>query len=337
VAAGLSSGHRGSDRESRVSRTSFASLHPDAGAAARGWVTVPGIDPRWEVPAFVIRGTEPGPTLVVVGGIHAAEYCSIEAAIRLGRTTDPSGLAGTLIVVPLVNMPGFYERSLYINPRDGRNINRSFPGKPDGSPAERLTNFLTTELIEGSDAFLDIHGGDMVEALIPFTIYRETGDSAIDKQSRALAEAYDLDYVLATPADAVPGASYAAAAALMIPAIIAEVGQQGIYEQESVARHLRGLHNVLVHLKMRPGAEERLVTPQVLNRFVWMYTSRSVTYHPRVHVGEEVEKGQLVAELRDEFGETVEALHAPATGRVLFLVTSLAVRKGDPLLAIGAL
>jgi predicted deacylase len=284
----------------------------------------------------VIRGTEPGPTLVVVAGIHAAEYCSIEAAIRLGRTTDPHGLAGTLIVVPLVNMPGFYERSLYVNPRDGRNINRSFPGKRDGSPAEALTNFLITELIEGADVFVDLHGGDMVESLIPFTIYRETGDPAVDARSRALAEAFDLDYMLATPADAVPGASYAAAAALKIPAIIAEVGQQGIYEQESVARHLRGLHNVLVHLKMRPGAEERLHTPQSLKRFVWLYTSVSATYHPRVQVGEEVREGELVAELRDVFGETVEALHAPATGTVLFLVTSLAVKKGDPLLAIGA-
>jgi predicted deacylase len=320
-----------------VSRTSFGLLNPQPGAAAQGWVAVPGIDPPWEFPAFVIQGIEPGPTLVVVGGIHAAEYCSIEAAIRLGRTANPKALAGTLIVVPLVNMPGFYERSLYVNPRDGRNINRSFPGKTDGSPAERLTNFLTTELIEGSDAFLDLHGGDMVEALIPFTIYRETGEHAIDAQSHALAEAYDLDYMLATPADAVPGASYAAAAALKIPAIIAEVGQQGIYEQESVARHLRGLRNVLIHMKMQPGAEEHLVTPRMLKRFVWMYTSRSATYHPSVRVGEHVEEGQPVAELRDEFGETVEALHAPATGAVLFLVTSLAVRKGDPLLAIGAL
>jgi predicted deacylase len=320
-----------------VSRTSFASLKPEPGAAARGWVTVPGIDPPWEIPAVVIRGTEPGPTLVVFGGVHAAEYCSIEAAIRLGRRTDPNGLAGTLIVVPLVNMPGFYERSLYINPRDGRNINRCFPGKADGTPAERVTNFLVTELIEGADVFLDLHGGDMVESLIPFSIYRETGDPAIDARSRALAEAYDLDYMLATPADAVPGASYAAAAALKIPAIIAEVGQQGIYEQESVARHLRGLGNVLVQLKMRPGTDERRLTPQLLKRFVWIYTKRSATYHPRVRVGEQVQEGQLVAELRDVFGETVEALHAPATGAVLFLVTSLAVREGDPLLAIGAL
>ena len=286
---------------------------------------------------MVIRGARPGPALVVVGGIHAAEYCSIEAAVRLGRTTDPDDFAGTLIVVPVVNMPGFYERSLYTNPRDGRNINRSFPGKTDGSVAERVTNFLVSQLIEGADAFLDLHGGDLVESLIPFTIYRETGNAAVDSSSRALADAYDLDYVLATPADAVPGASYAAAAALGIPAIIAEVGQQGIYEQESVARHLQGLHNVLVHLKMRAGAEQRSHTPRVLKRFVWMYTSQSAAFHPQERVGEHVEKGQLVAELRDLFGETVEELKAPAAGTVLFLVTALAVRKGDPLLAIGAL
>jgi predicted deacylase len=297
---------------------------------------VPGVDPPWDLPAVVIRGTKPGPTLAVVAGIHAAEYCSIEAAIRLGRTAETSGLAGTLVIAPLVNTPGFYERSLYVNPRDGLNINRNFPGKADGSPAERVTHFLTEELIEGADAFVDLHGGDMVESLIPFTIYRETGDAGIDARSRALADAFDLDYVLATPADAVPGASYAAAAALKIPAIIAEVGQQGIYEQESVARHLRGLHNVLVNLGMRSGAEDRRSKPTTLKRFVWMYTSESATYHPRVRIGEQVREGQVVAELRDVFGETIEELKAPATGAVLFVVTSLAVRKGDPLLAIGA-
>lgn len=319
-----------------MSRTSFASLEPAKGATAHGFVTVPGIDPAWELPAFVIRGELAGPTLAVTGGVHAAEYCSIEAAIRLGRTTEPKGLRGTVIVVPLVNTPGFYERSLYLNPRDGKNINRSFPGRSDGSAAERVTEFLTRELIEGSDAYLDLHGGDMVEALVPFSIYRETGKPEVDSKSRALAEAYDLDYVLATPADAVPGSSYAAAAALAIPAIIAEVGQQGIYEQESVQRHMAGLRNVLVQMKMIDGAEERRITPRNLKRFVWLYTSVSATYHPGVRVGEEVREGQVVAELRDVFGETVEVFKAPASGRVLFLVTSLAVRKGDPLLAIGA-
>ena len=184
---------------------------------------------------------------------------------------------------------------------------------------------------------LGLHGGDLVESLIPFTIYRETGDPAIDARSRELADAYDLDYVLATPADAVPGASYAAAAALKIPAIIAEVGQQGIYEQDSVARHLRGLHNVLVNLEMQAGREERRHTPQLLKRFVWMYSSTAATYHPLVRVGEQVQEGRPVGELRDVFGDTVEKLDAPASGTVLFLVTSLAVRKGDPLLAIGAI
>jgi uncharacterized protein len=319
-----------------MSRNSLVSLRPEVGGSARGWVAVPGIDPPWELPATVIRGATPGPTLAVVAGIHAAEYCSIEAAIRLGRMTDPRGLAGTLVILPLVNTPGFYERSLYINPRDGRNINRSFPGNANGSPAERVTHFLMTELIEGSDAFLDLHGGDLVESLVPFTVYCETGDLAVDARSRELADAYDLAYVLATPADGIPGSSYSAAAALKIPAIIAEVGQQGIYEQDSVKAHLRGLRNVLVNLKMLDGTEERRNTPQRLKRSAWMYASTAATYHPVVRVGEHVQEGSFIGHLRDVFGETVEELHAPATGTVLFLVTSLAVRRGDPLLAIGA-
>ena len=317
-----------------MSRTQFGGLAPEAGRRAQGWVRVPGVEPPWELPSFVIRGRE-GPTLVVTGGIHAAEYPGIASATRLARDVDPARLRGTLIVVSPVNTPGFYERSMYTNPVDGKNINRTFPGDTAGSAAQRVTHFLTTELITGADAYVDLHGGDLVEALVPFAIYQQTGHGDIDGRARALADAYGLDYVLAAPADALRGTSYSAAARLGVPSIIAEVGQQGIYDQQSVERHLAGLRNVLVHLRMLEGRPAAVTRAQRLSRFAWMYADMSATYHPVVAAGEVVQEGQRIAELRDIFGETVQVLHAPASGPVLFLVTALAVKKGDPLVGIG--
>src|SRR5437667_971 len=234
-----------------------------------------------------------------------------------------------------VNSPGFYERSMYTNPVDGKNINRTFPGDPAGSAAQRVTHFLTTELITGADAYVDLHGGDLIEALVPFAIYQQTGRADVDGRAQELADAYGLEYVLAAPADALRGTSYSAAARLGVPSIIAEVGQQGIYDQDSVERHLAGLRNVLVHLRMLEGRPSPVTRPQRLSRFAWMYADATATYHPVVAAGQVVTEGQSIGALRDIFGETVQELRAPAGGLVLFLVTALAVKKGDPLIGIG--
>ncbi len=318
-----------------MSRTGFASLEAQPGRRVQGWVRVPGVEPAWELPVVVCRGRQTGPTLAVTAGIHAAEYPGIASAVRLARDTDPSQLRGTLIVVPLVNSPGFYERSMYTNPRDGKNINRTFPGDAHGTAAQQVTHFLTTELIAGADAYIDLHGGDLIEGLVPFAIYQRTGRADVDAASQALADAYGLDYVLAAPPDAVPGSSYTAAARLGIPAIIAEVGQQGIYDQGSVNRHVTGLRNVLRHLRMLDGQPAPVTRPARLSRFVWMYADSAATYHPVVAAGDIVKHDQVIGELRDIFGEVVQTLRAPAGGPVLFLVTALAVRKGDPLIGIG--
>ncbi len=318
-----------------MSRTGFASLAAEPGQRVQGWVRVPGTEPAWELPAVVCRGRRPGPTLAVTAGIHAAEYPGIASAVRLARDTDPSQLRGTLIVVPLVNSPGFYERSMYTNPRDGKNINRTFPGDAAGTAAQQVTHFLTTELIAGADAYIDLHGGDLIEGLVPFAIYQRTGRAEVDATSQALADAYGLDYVLAAPPDAVPGSSYTAAARLGVPAIIAEVGQQGIYDQGSVIRHLTGLRSVLQQLRMLEGQPTPVTKPARLSRFVWMYADTAATYHPVVAAGDIVKQGQVIGELRDVFGEVLQTMRAPAGGPVLFLVTALAVRKGDPLIGIG--
>lgn len=319
-----------------MSIDSFGSLRPGPGEAARGWVAVPGVDPPWEIPAFVVRGTEPGPTLAVTAGMHAAEYPPIDAVARLCRTADPNAIHGTLIGIPLVNVPGFYERSLYVNPRDGKNVNRVFPGAADGSASERVARFLTDELFAGADAHVDVHAGDLVEALVPFTLYARTGDAALDDRSRAMAAAYGAPYMLGTNVDAVPGAAYAAAASLGVPAMIAEAGQQGIFDRASVERHVSGLRRVMSVAGLVDGdAEPPGGPPREMREFAWLRTDVSATYHPNVAVGDQVEEGQVIGELRDLFGETIRELPSPGSGVVLFLVTSLAVREGDPLLGVG--
>ena len=319
-----------------MSRAGIAHLNPAPGEVARGMVRVPGLEPPWEMPAFVVRGRAAGPTLAVSAGIHAAEYPPIEAATRLARELDPGRLAGTVIVVPLVNTPGFFVRSIYVNPRDGRNLNRSFPGSPDGSASERVAHFLLEQVIVGCDAYVDLHCGDMIEALVPFAGYHLTGREEVDRASRSLSEAFGIEHVIAGRSVDLPGTAYANAALRGVPALLAEVGQQGVYEQRSVERLLEGVRAVLAHLGMLPGVPPPGRGPRrEFSRFSWLYADASGTFHPSIAVGEEVSEGQPVGEIRDLFGEPLRRLRAPASGPVLFLVTSLAINHGDPLLGVA--
>ncbi len=318
-----------------MSVSRFAQLAPEPGSVARGWVKVPRVEPAWELPAVVVRGALEGPTLAVTSGMHAAEYVPIEAVTRLTRWLDPARLRGTLAAVLVVNTPGFYERSIYVNPRDGRNLNRSFPGHPDGDPAERVANFLLEELIAPADAYVDAHCGDLIEALSPFTLWTRAGDVEVAERSRRMAHAYGFEHSLGVEPDSVPGAAYASGALRGVPGIIAEIGQQGVVDEASVGRHLRGLQNVLAHLGMIDPLGPPPPPPLEMDQMVWTRTDISATYHPRVVVGEDVEEGQVVGELRDVFGETLRTIRAQASGVVVFLVTSLAVKAGDPLLGLG--
>src|SRR5437773_4740199 len=165
---------------------------PSAGERISGRFTFRGDAglEKYEWPYIVVRGPRDGPTVLITAGIHAAEYTGIEAAIRLGRTISPEAVRGTIIIIPVLNRPGFYERSIYVNPEDNDNLNRLFPGKADGTWGERFAHRLLTEIVVRCDNAIDLHAGDMIEDLTPFVIYRQTGDAALDARITTMANAY---------------------------------------------------------------------------------------------------------------------------------------------------
>jgi len=109
---------------------------PPAGERATGTFTFAGDAglAKYDWPYVAIAGLMAGPTVLITAGIHAAEYTGIEAAIRLGRTISPEAVRGTIIIIPLLNRPGFYERSIYVNPEDNDNLNHQQVRQRDRSP-----------------------------------------------------------------------------------------------------------------------------------------------------------------------------------------------------------
>jgi len=305
------------------------------GQTARGFLTTDiGRGATVRMPVVVINGKADGPVFAVTAGVHGAEYPGIEAAIRLSRTLDPDLVRGAVIVVPVVSVPAYQRRAIYVNPLDGINFNRVCPGNPVGTITEIMADLLFKNVIAQADYYMDLHGGDMIEALIPFTLYYRSGNERVDAASRALAEAYGIPIILGTTV--LRGGTYGAAAAMGKPAVLTEAGGQGILDEPSTQTHVRGVLNVLKRFGGLPGAPEAGPPPVYYSKFVWLAAEQDCVYYPKVTVGQQVKEGELIAEFTDLFGEKIGDLKSPAMGPVLFLVTSPAINKNDPLMAIGA-
>jgi predicted deacylase len=313
---------------------------PPAGERATGTFTFAGDEglAKYTWPYIAIAGLMAGPTVLITAGIHAAEYTGIEAAIRLGRTIAPESVRGTILIIPLLNRPGFYERSIYVNPEDNDNLNRLFPGKPDGTWGERFAHRLLTEIIVKCDNAIDLHAGDLIEDLVPFVIYRQTQNAALDGRIEAMANAYGARWAVRTaPTGERPGTLMAVAALNGVAAMLAESGGRGQLVEEDVARHVTGVTNILRAIGAISGRPEQVAPPTIVKTFEWLRSPVEGIFHCYVRVDQVVKARELVGEMTDLFGEPIAALTAPVSGVVLFAVTSPAIKKGGLLLGIGAL
>ena len=283
---------------------------------------------------FEATGGGDGPRVCLLAGVHGCEYSSIAALIRFMRDLDAAELSGTILAVPVVSPTSFAARSAFVVPEDGRNLNRSFPGDPDGSFTEVLAHHVFSEFVTGSDLLIDLHGGDLVEALEPFALY---DDSPVGDTAGRLARAYGLPYVVCDTADTLGGTSSAAAAAAGIPGFTAEAGGRGLLEPAEVERHLRGLRNSLRAAGVLEGEPEPPPAgQQLVQRFLWLRTPVAGWWQPAVDVGGTVAAGDQLGTILDGFGDILGAVTAPEPGTLLFLTSSPAVGADGLLVGLGA-
>jgi uncharacterized protein len=287
----------------------------------------------FKLPMFLINGSQEGATLVVTGGIHAAEYASIAAALEVGQNLQPESLSGQVIVIPVVNMPGFSARSIYVCPLDGINLNRVFPGKPNGGASEQIAHWVFENAIKQGDCYVDLHGGDLVEALTPFTIFHRTGNLKVDDASLEYARVFGIQYLVASESI---GSTFSAACEAGVPGILTEAGGQGIWHRSDVNLHVDGLNRLMRHLGMLAGGALPRKETQVLEKFIWLRSEFDGFYYPEVQIANKVSQGQKLGKITDFQGNVLQTVIAPESGTVLFLVSSLAINKNDPLISIGA-
>jgi uncharacterized protein len=314
----------------------------ERGHRANGFIEVPaGSDAAARIPVVVLQGAWPGPVFAIVTGAHGTEYASIIAVQRLIERLDPAEVSGTVILVPLVNVPSFEHKVPHVNPVDGKSMNRFYPGRADGTQTERAAHAITREIVDRCDYLIDLHGGDVDENLRPYSYWTRTGNEKLDAVSRDMVLAFGLDHIIIStdrPRD--PAASRyldTTASTRGKPAIAAEAGRAGTVEPEDVESLVRGCQSVLRLFKIIPGSPSRIDHP------VWFESVKSVTsehagiFYPLAHSGHYVEAGEKIGYVTDYFGTVVSEPRAPASGVVLYICAVPSMRKGDTVANIGVL
>ena len=313
---------------------------PEPGIVRRGQLRFshPALD-GWSWPYTVVRGAQDGRRLALISGVHPTEYPAIEANVRLMRSLDPADITGTVVSLPLINVPAFLSRTPFVSPIDQKNPNRAFPGDPAGTFTDVLTDAIFRAVIAPSDALVDLHGGDMVEDLIPFSIYSVSGDEAVDRASADLGRAFGLPYLVASrpqPGAGLGGTTTQAAGAAGVPGVLAEAGGRGLLTEPETQLLFDGTMRVLRHLGMLPGGPPSPQDVTEVTAFTWLRSPAEGLWYPAVAAGDEVREGQTIGSIHDLFGEPLADIPAPHGGVVLFVTSSPAMPNDGLVMAIGA-
>ena len=278
------------------------------------------------LPVAVLHGRKEGPRLFVTAGIHGDELNGTEIARALLQKIDVTKLAGTLLVLPVVNVVGFIHGSRYLP--DRRDLNRQFPGSTKGSLASQLANLVMREVVARCTHGIDLHGGTHHRTNLP----QARGDMG-NTASRTLCEAFGAP--IALHAKHRSGSLRWAASREGIPVVVYEGGEPHRFEERAIAVGLNGTLRVMRHLGMRKTAPKRRQPQLVSLKSSWMRASVSGIARLRVTAGDRVEKKQVLAEIGNALGQRQSIERASKAGVVIGHTLNPIVSRGDAMVHIA--
>ena len=310
------------------------------GQKATGAIEVPaGSDAALSIPVAVFHGARPGLVLALLAGAHGTEYTSIIALEKLIAILNPAEISGTVIIVPLINIPSFEQKMPHLNPVDRKSMNRWYPGKMDGTQTDRASFLITKQVVDQCDHLIDLHGGDLDESLRPYSYWTKTGNEKQDQISREMVLAFGLDHIIIStdrPKD--PQASRYlenTATTRGKPSITAEAGHAGTVEPDDLNALINGCLNVMRYLKMLPGAPAVIEHPVWIEKVVTLASEQTGMFYPLVKRGTYVEQGMKIGYVTDYLGKVIFEARAPASGVVLYICAVPSMTKGATIANVG--
>jgi predicted deacylase len=283
------------------------------------------------IPVLVVHGAAPGPVLNLSAGQHGDEYMAGEACRRLYAELDPAALKGTLVAVPVINTPAF-KAGTRPTPDDHADLNRVWPGQPDGSLTERIAHTYLHTVAARCDYLLDFHDGSSWLHMEPLCGVDRIADPELYRRTRHLAELTGLPVLWED--DPWPGSLPVEALGLGIPALTVEFGADLDNPAPRVDEHVRMALSTMRGLGMLPGeADAGGAREQVRGKFARCKVRG--LFRPLAQRGTPVAEGDLLGVIVSAAGDVLEEVRAVATGRLLFLRRISMVAPGERTYLIG--
>ena len=280
------------------------------------------------LPIHVVHGTRPGPTLFVSAALHGDEINGVEIVRRLLRRSNLKSIRGTLIAVPIVNVYGFLAQTRYLP--DRRDLNRCFPGSPQGSLAGRLAHTFMTEVVSKATHGIDLHTGSLHRTNLPQI--RTTLDVA---GCQELAESFGAPIIL--DAAIREGSLRESAGKLGVPIIVYEAGEALRFDEVAIRAGVRGLLSAMRYLEMFPPTNKnrRAVKPVVAKGSTWVRAHESGILGTTLRLGAGVVAGQKMGAISDPLGEAEIPILAPCDGVLIGRTNLPLINEGDALFHLG--
>ncbi len=279
------------------------------------------------VPVIVARGVNDGPTMGLTAAIHGNELNGMKVIQKLIADLDPSKLTGTIIAVPVVNVPGYLMNTRQFN--DGQDLNRVMPGKLGGTMSQVYAHRFMTRVVNHFEYLIDLHTASFGRIN---TLYVRA--DMTHPESAWMARAQQPQILLHNTGT--DGTLRGAAMDLGVHAITVEVGNPNRFQETLIGQGLLGVTNVLARLGMVTAPEYRSAHEPVLcTRSYWLYTQVGGVLEVFPDLGQRVHAGELVARVTDIFGDTQAEYVAPESGIVIGKSTHPVNQTGSRILHLG--
>ncbi|MEZ9468551.1 succinylglutamate desuccinylase/aspartoacylase family protein [Vibrio breoganii] len=283
-------------------------------------------DTELSLPVHIQRGKRQGPTVFVSAAVHGDELNGIEIIRRL-ISANLNVIRGTLILVPMVNVYGVLNQSRYLP--DRRDLNRSFPGSEKGSMAARLAHTLMENIVKHCDYGIDLHTGAIHRSNLP-----QIRADLSDAETKDLAETFGVPVLLNSVLR--DGSLREAATSNNTRILLYEAGEALRFDDLSINAGYQGVQNVLMKLGLiRKRRVKRKIEPFIANKSEWLRASGSGFVNEMFELGEQVIKGQTLAEIHSPLGELIQKVVSTRSGIIIGKQNIPLVQEGDAMYHIA--
>jgi N-alpha-acetyl-L-2,4-diaminobutyrate deacetylase len=324
-----------SEREQRPSPIS-ATVDFERDGVQHGFLRLPYSrdDSAWGaimMPITVAKNGK-GPTALFTGANHGDEYEGPVALMDLAATVDPAMLRGRVIIVPAMNFPAF-RAATRTSPIDRGNLNRSFPGRPDGTVTEKIADYFQRTLLPLADVVVDIHSGGKTLEFVPFCCAHRLADKGQELACIAAMEAFNAPYSMMLLEIDNVGMYDTAAEEMGKVFVSTELGGGGATSARTVAIAKRGVRNMLRHAGILEGELDRgqSVMLDMPSGDCFTFSEHEGLVEPCVDLGQAVAKGDVIAKIwrTDRTGERPAEYRAQIAGIVAGRHFPGLVKMGD--------